>query len=98
MPVLSVAQESAGLTLPCCLCFFEADCPGRNVNLKRVVSSLRLGDLVCMNHARRNCDSNSDGFNVSYAFVKRSVRFGISYGLIKQVSEVIKQCVLLLNF
>src|ERR1051325_3645942 len=50
-----------------------------------------------MNHARRLCNPNRERFYVSDCLVKSAVRFGVSHGLIKQIREVVKQSVLLLN-
>jgi hypothetical protein len=58
---------------------------------------LCAGDFVGVNDARTLRDPNCEGFDVGYSLVKRSVRFRISHSLIEQVSEVIKEGVLLLN-
>src|ERR1041384_2423908 len=50
-----------------------------------------------MHYARRLCNPNCQGFYVSDSLIKGTVRFGVSHCLIKQIREVVKQCVLILN-
>src|ERR1043165_664222 len=50
-----------------------------------------------MHYARRLCNPNRKRFHVGNPFIKSSVCFGVSHCLIKQISEVVKQSVLLLN-
>src|ERR1043165_8517268 len=50
-----------------------------------------------MHYARRLCNPNRERFYVGDSLVKGAVGFSKTHGLIKQIREVVKQCVLLLN-
>ena len=58
---------------------------------------LRICDFVGMYYALRLRDPNRQSFDVGYSLVKCAVSLCVTNGLIEQVREVVKQCVLVLN-
>src|ERR1044071_1175410 len=61
------------------------------------MSSLGLRDFVGMHYARRLCNPNRERLYIGDSFIKSAISFGVSHRLIKQLREMVKQCVLLLN-